>query len=462
MNSPSVGSALHPRRLGLWGATLLALAARGLCAGGLFEASGHGDTTTGVLRASTQYARGECAHCHEAHAGQDADPTLYPYALFAGEENVCWACHQGGVTYAADARVGFATTPPNTPTDYYKHPVSQLFSGTTPSAHRSGEKLPGAFSGGNRHAECVDCHDPHAAANDGTPGSSTHTPGGATGNRLSGALLGTTGIVVAAWQGAGLPFSSASYSLRRLTDPATTYEWQVCFKCHSSFTTLPTFASVGSGDFTASKITSLNARQVKEYQDVGRAFNPNNLAYHPVTAQGRNSSIPTASFTAPWTATSTMCCSDCHTKASGAPGAAGPHGSTNMHILERPVRLRENTHYFDPSWGENIGHDPNELCFKCHRWQTYVQKEADPSTNTGFRDGGDNLHTKHMGDFAPGATCYTCHDVHGTNKQHLINFNLDYVTSPAGSQAGYAHAANGGSCVVTCHGEFHDGLTYSR
>jgi len=440
----------------------LAVASWLWAAGGLYEASGHGDTQTGVLRSSTQYARGECGHCHEGHAGQDTDPTLYPYGLFAEEEDVCWTCHDGTVTYAADARVGFSSTPPNTTTDYYKHPVSPLYSGVTPSDHRSGEVAPSAFGAGRRHAECVDCHNPHAAANDGTAGQSTHEPGGPTGNRLAAALLGATGLVVTSWQGAGQPFSSASYDLEPLTSLTDNYEWQICLKCHSSFTTLPTFPAIGSGNFTASKITSLGVGQVREYQDLGQAINPNNLSYHPLAAVGRNAGIPVASFTSPWSATSTMGCSDCHTKGPAAGGAEGPHGSTHMHILKRPVRLQENTHYLDPSWGKAIGHDPNELCFQCHRWQTYVEKEADPATNTGFRDGGDNLHTKHLGDMARGVTCYTCHDVHGTNKQHLINFNLAYVTAPAGSQGAYTHSASGGSCNLTCHGENHNPLAYSR
>ena len=71
---------------------------------------------------------------------------------------------------------------------------------------------------------------------------------------------------------------------------------------------------------------------MREYQDVGQAFNPNNGSYHPVTAQGRNLSIPAVSFAAPEGATDTMYCSDCHTKASGAAGAAGLDVSVSSSI----------------------------------------------------------------------------------------------------------------------------------
>jgi hypothetical protein len=335
------------------------------------------------------------------------------------------------------------------------------------SLYRAGANAPSAFSGPNRHADCGDCHDPHAVRNNGNFGESTHYPAGRNGNFLSGALLGATGLKVTGWQPAGQPFSAAVSTLRPLDSLTTNYEWQICFKCHSTFTILPTLVAVGSGDYQATKLTSLGARQVREFQDVGQAFNPNNLSFHPVTAVGRNTTIPAGSFVAPWTTTSTMYCADCHAKSLGAPGASGPHASANMHILERPTYLRENRHYHDPSWGATLGVDPAELCLKCHRWQTYAQKPgsagADPITNTNFRTGaGRNLHAAHLGGRARGTTCYDCHDAHGTNKQYLINFNLAYVTAPRGSQAAYTTSGGGGSCQLTCHGQRHAPTSYAR
>jgi hypothetical protein len=288
------------------------------------------------------------------------------------------------------------------------------------------------------------------------------------GNLLSGALLGATGLQVTGWQGAGQLFSGAVYRLQPLDDLGASYEWQICFKCHSDFTTLPTFTAVGSGAYQATKLTSVRAGQVKEFQDVGQAFNPNNLSFHPVTARGRNTTIPAGSFVSPWNTTSTMYCADCHNQALNSPGASGPHASANMHILERPQYLQENQHYSDPSWGGvRLGDDPAELCFKCHRWQTYAQKAgsvgADPISNTNFRNGtASNLHSVHLGGQARGTTCYDCHDVHGTNKQYLLNFNLAYVTAARGSQAAYTTAGAGGSCNLTCHGQKHPPTSYAR
>ena len=436
-------------------------------AGGLYSASGHGNGAYGVNRVPALYPRGACEQCHEAHAAQGTDTNLYPYALFGAANDVCWTCHNGAVLNAADARLPFAVTPPNTATAYYKHPVSSRYGGPPTSLYRAGASDPSAFSGANRHADCDDCHNPHAARNDGSPGQSTHRPGGAYGNLLSGALLGASGVVVRGWQGAGQPFSGAAYTVQPLTSLTTNYEWQVCFKCHSSFTTLPAFTAVGSGNYQATKLTSAAAGQVKEYTDLGQAFNPNNLSYHPVTAVGRNRSIPAGSFVAPWTPTSTMYCADCHNQSLGAPGASGPHASAHQHILARPAYLQENQHYQDPSWGAALGDDPAELCFSCHRWQTYAQKTgssgADPASYTNFRQGAlTNLHTFHLGGKARGTTCYDCHDVHGTNQEHLINFNLAYVTAPLGSQAAYKATSAGGSCHLTCHGHRHALTSYAR
>ena len=447
-----------------WIAALMALlAGRGdavLAAGGRYAASGHGSATTGVNRLPTLYSRGECGHCHGNRASAGSPPVEFPYVLFAQEEDVCWACHDGSVSLAADARVAFSSTPANTATDYYKHPVSSLFSGVTPSAHRNGESLASAFSGGSRHAECTDCHDPHSAANTGVAGTSVHTPGGSNGNRLSGALLGPTGLRVTSWQGAGQPLSAAAYSFGALTSTSANYEWQLCLKCHSTFAALPVYSAVGSGNFLANKLTSLTTGQVQEYQDLGQACNPNNLSFHPVAAPGRNTAIAAASFVAPWSATSTLYCSDCHGPAVGAAGALGPHGSANMHILKKPCYLQENTHYLDPTSGRSIGVGPDDLCCQCHRWETYV-RGSDPSTNTGFRNGSDNFHSMHASQVRS-VTCYVCHDTHGTNKEHLINFNRAVVTGSLSSQAAYTHTATGGSCNLTCHGEGHDPYSYSH
>jgi predicted CXXCH cytochrome family protein len=434
--------------------------------GGLYSASGHGNPTSGVNRVP-DYGRGACEQCHEAHASQGPETNLYPYALFADQDKICWTCHDGAVLSAADTRQAFANTPPNTATDFFKHPVSNLYGGQTPSLYRAGATAPSAFTGPNRHADCDDCHDPHAARNNGSPGQSVHRPAGAYGNLLSGALLGASGLQVRGWQGAGLPFSAAASSVQPLTSLTTNYEWQICFKCHSSFTTLPVFTAVGSGNYQATKLTSVLPHQVREFFDLGQAFNPNNLSFHPVTAVGRNTTIPAGSFVAPWTTNSTMYCADCHNKALGTPGAAGAHASANMHLLERPQYLEENQHYLDPSRGAAVGEDPAELCFTCHRWQTYAQKTgsagADPATYTNFRQGSlTNLHTFHLGGRARGTTCYDCHDVHGTNKEHLINFNLAYVTAPLGSQAAYRTTSAGGSCNLTCHGQRHSPTSYAR
>jgi hypothetical protein len=99
------------------------------------------------------------------------------------------------------------------------------------------------------------------------------------------------------------------------------------------------------------------------------------------------------------------------------------------------------------------------LCFKCHASATYVGGAAGSTTN--FRKGSDDLHTKHSGE---GATCYACHDTHGSEQEHLINFEIGPMLSvPAGynSQTAWFVAGTQKGCALTCHGETHDGNTNS-
>ena len=90
-----------------------------------------------------------------------------------------------------------------------------------------------------------------------------------------------------------------------------TREYEICFKCHSSWTTQPAGQS-----------------------NLAVKFNANNLSYHPVEAAGKNTGIKALSFVNGWTDTKLMYCSDCHT--SDTTTVRGPHGSANRYILKKP------------------------------------------------------------------------------------------------------------------------------
>ena len=55
------------------------------------------------------------------------------------------------------------------------------------------------------------------------------------------------------------------------------------------------------------------------------------------------------------------------------------------------------------------------------------------------------------------AACYTCHDTHGSEQQHLINFDTSVTTITAGYDSQSAWSWNGttATCYVSCHGTGH-------
>jgi hypothetical protein len=170
-----------------------------------------------------------------------------------------------------------------------------------------------------------------------------------------------------------------------------------------------------------------------------------------LAAQGRNQSIPAASFVNGWSQSSMVYCSSCHTNPNASTQGLGPHGSPLLHILSGT--LNYTTIY---------GRIPasGEVCFNCHSYSTPSQIQAQHKQ---ISEGGDTTpDARHQN-----ATCYTCHDTHGSEQLHLINFDTTAVTplNGANSQSAWVEITSGnggGSCFLTCHNEIHNPLTYNR
>ncbi len=149
-----------------------------------------------------------------------------------------------------------------------------------------------AYLSANKHVECSDCHNPH------TTTAGTHTPRSTT---LANALNGVDGVNVTSWP--------AAWATPTISDTlvTATEEWQVCFKCHSSYNT---------------NLTGWNPN----WTDLAQEFNPNNASYHSVIAGGHPSGYGT--FLNGWSPWVRMTCSDCHfNNIAGASDAKGPHKS---------------------------------------------------------------------------------------------------------------------------------------
>ena len=394
---------------------------------------------------------GSCLSCHDSGHGSNKTKLLSPWNFASDgnpidpmrqEERFCYYCHTtGGVGTNVQSAFSSYT---NTATRFFKHSVDQ-----TSGPHTADEVFGNRFGGLNRHVECGDCHGPHEDES-----------GTNTAPLIKPENIGATGVEPV-FNGAGAPTR-----FNFISQPAN--EYQVCLKCHSSYTTLPTYAPDGFGCIVSGcpggrtfvtdglrKITSANTNQVKDTRDLAEAFNPAGASFHPVLALGKNTNIPAASFITGWDVNSRVYCSDCHTNATPLTGAEGTHGSPLLHILDGSTL--GDTNYSTVNFS---GNDPivpsTELCFKCHDYNTYVTGAA-PASNTRFNN-GNNLHAGHMAGGFTVTTCYTCHNSHGSAQTHLINFDASVVTFSGGrnSLTAFIPSANGGTCALACHGMNHN------
>ena len=211
-----------------------------------------------------------------------------------------------------------------------------------------GNALGVAAGAGQRHASCLDCHDPHEAR------AGTHAQGtNAAGPPLQGAWgVAWTGTL-AAW---GTP-TSANFTKTTIV-AGTDLEATLCFKCHSSYYgTLPASPSGGFGE-----------------TDQAMEFNPANAGFHPVLASASANLGATSNVISPWSRTSLMTCSDCH-ESDVTTDPNGPHGSAAKFILRGPNTTWNNTMALT---GGSM--PPGTFCANCHA-SSFVNSRYAAHTN---------------------------------------------------------------------------------
>lgn len=331
----------------------------------------------------TTVADNACVNCHRPHGAGSTAWTL----KFAAEEDNCIVCHNGQVA-STDVQAEISAP--------FRHPVEATLDVHQPNENAS---LPMTA-----HVECSDCHDPHAA-----------TDSLAVAPFASGALRGASGIDVAG---------------QSVDD--VTFEYEVCFKCHSNFS------------MTSPPISRQLPQTDKRLQ-----FDITNPSMHPVAALGTNADVP--SLLPPYTESSFIYCTDCHASDAG-PGAggsapAGPHGSIFAHLLERTYNLVDGVSYTPALY---------DMCLKCHSEASLLNDDSFPK------------HREHIE--KENAPCSVCHDPHGIsatqgnafNNSHLINFDLLVVSAdPKTGRLEFDDLGNtAGQCYLSCHGEDHSPKKY--
>jgi predicted CXXCH cytochrome family protein len=319
-----------------------------------------------------------CAACHRAHTG--VGPRLrdtWP------EESLCYTCHDG-TGANTDLQTMFAMT--------YKHTIT-----STTGLHQPWENNLGSNwnPSTNRHVECEDCHEPHAIE------PPTHSAGT---NTASGVITGTWGVE-AGYSG------SAWVSPTFTATTSMTKEYELCFKCHSSYaygSSAPT--SQGADGWSVSGFGTLTDTT---QTDQAIEFNPNNYSYHPVFAQGQNQPPIDANSNWPsnglglsntfrtdrgWYYTSTIQCSDCHGPSSPSTQPEGPHGSNYRFML------RQN---------ETGTGTSNVFCYNCHKRDVYGDGPANynPPDADYSRWGHDKKEDDHQDPTLNrwGIGCLNCH-----------------------------------------------------
>jgi len=325
----------------------------------------------------TTVATNACENCHNPHTAAGNLRLLD----FLPEENNCFDCHNGNVA-SKNIQIQSNKT--------YRHNESGYIGVHDPTENPLVSVL---------HAECVDCHNPHAAKN-----------AAATPPNVKGFNIGVPGI-----NQSGNPVNPALY------------EYEICYRCHTATPGMPASPTI---------------RQIVQ-NNVRLEFAMGNPSYHAVVGQGVNPNVP--SLIAPNTTTTIMYCSACHASdGTGAP--SGPHGSIYPHILVR----------------QYITADPNTesaaayaLCYNCHS-RTSILGDASFKAHekhiAGENTPCNTCHDPHGISSTQG---------NSTNNSNLINFNVSIVTPSSGGILRYDdQGLYRGRCYLTCHGENHNPYTY--
>lgn len=363
---------------------------------------------------STPKANG-CESCHQPHNGASTEHLLKKPGT--NQSSVCLTCHNGSVGVNPTVNIDLALSkashhPAKDPAYANRHQSKRMADGKVREDQAN-------FGNSNRHAECTDCHNPHAAAPGRSPDTSVTT--NLTNSLAPPTLKGVWGVQPT-WGGNWTDI--AQYGGYTIVDDVQ-YTYQVCFKCHSSYA----FGTVPPPDPSGKVAGGYMSDQAKE-------FNPNNKSFHPAVGfNGKNDFIFTrGSTTYNYSAalliggtapaqTIQVSCLECHSNRdplANEPGPKGIHGSNVWPILWAA---------YDKTTGR-IG-TQTHLCFKCHDYGIYVAGRESQWTKTGFNDGQKSLHAYHVG--KEDIPCTGCHSAvpHGMSNNHLLIFGTGTNKTPA-------------------------------
>ncbi len=359
-------------------------------------------------------AANACTNCHGSHENPAG-----PRILKGAEQAACSPCHGGANVTPALANVMGDLT------KTYSHPVT-----TSAGAHDPAESLPINTS---RHAECPDCHNPHAAS---------PQPSAAIPPNLSASLAGASG-----------------YDASGPHKPAAA-EYQICMKCHADSTNKPQNSSYAAYGRTPSRYPqgSMPAGYTAPPAVPPDPYNvrlqfTGTIGHNVMGTSITTTTVPslraymlnndgTNNTSRPLTRTSQLYCTDCHSndqaRSANGIGANGPHGSANQHLLQMNL-------YIEPAGGGSGNTSAGKaLCNKCHNVSALGSPHGDHNSYG----------------------CVTCHDPHGViggnaaSNRAMINFDTGIVSTGTTYYGYFYNSSTQKGCYLRCHGQSHGPFTY--
>ncbi len=369
---------------------------------------------------------GNCINCHNPHGYNDGKGVI-PRMLISRDSKTgdspayglggCEGCHDGSISGVPNVNAQLNKT--------YAHPVHVYNDRHT--LPETGQSEGGSsFGPANRHAECVDCHNPHTGAKGNIHVSpvTTGLPG-----PVSDMQHYVVGVDPASWPSIWTQLTSFTVRRPPTYPNGAQYEYQICFKCHSYY---------GLGA-QASPVSSITGPSGSPITDQAWEFNPNNKSAHPVIVTLNNltgsyapKALTAAQMSAPWNVAGnmgnqTMYCSDCHgadNELSG--GAKGPHGSVRQYMLAGTGQYWPANASGTLYTLSNI--DSNLFCTNCHPIKSGAGGGGGRWGGGGGWGGGsgfiNNVHGKYNHQNKP---CVTCHVAvpHGSKRSRLIAYYSD-------------------------------------
>ncbi|MBE0514619.1 cytochrome c3 family protein [Sulfurimonas sp.] len=410
-----------------------------------------------------------CANCHVPHNGQGVG--------YLNRQVLEQTCFQGAAASESEAAchgVGGAKDIKSILSRAYTHPVlaEDSLPGTQhtnlDTLYGTGNPDPDGYKGmdwaTNKHAVCMDCHNPHRARA-GThivDGSWYGAPGTST-NLVSNVLQGVPGIEPT-WPTAWTQPTTFT------TMESAEKEYQICFKCHS-------YWGVGAavnGINTSGYVSPSDG--VTPLTDVAWEMNINNKSGHPVVINQlarTGSYVPkelnTVQLLTPWKENpglNTMYCSDCHgadNELGGDP--KGPHGSNLKYLLKGenqywPKKPDGATLYTIADIG--TAGDTGVICKNCHdirhphdRWTSYMSRAAIPCVQCHVAIPHGSPVSRLIG-----YTTFPAPYNYGGNSLKMTGWKKKaYDPLDVGTRANaYAPACGGGMCHGTSYGGYDQNL----